>query len=146
MDIPGKETLIDSTKGVTAIAEADEIYEKIAAYLGDDIDAMREMREPAAFFKKGVDFIGGDLDVPLANIVMAQPDYVNDIESQWATGISVLEKYSQESGQPIPQDIIAWKDSAEAGWKVAQNAAEVQEKVEKAVTLFKMVRPFARFA
>jgi len=141
-----KDTAIDAVKGGSAVAEAKDMHDEIMAYLNGDEIATKALSEPVAFFKVGADFLEGKLDVPVLDIFEAQPDYVEDVPVQWGAGKAVLNEYAERTNQPIPASIMAWIGNAEAGWEVVKKAASVQDKIVKAVELYKIVKPFALMA
>jgi len=141
-----KNDAVDVAKGAAALAETDAIYAQIAEYVGNDSETEQALSEPTEFFKRGWDLIHGDSDKSPYEILEGQPEYVADIESQWAAGVAALDGHAQRSGKPIPDNVVAWMSNLEAGWNQAKRAEAVQEKLNKVGEMLKLARPFARMA
>lgn len=142
-----KKDAVDAARGAAAVAEAESIFQQMVDYLDGDEQAMNELQEPAAFFQNGLDFIQGDFDKPVVELLdealTKYPEYVENIPKMWGVGIQVFADYAERSGKPVPQNIIAWRLNGEAGWRAAQKAYKIHDVTLKVVEFYKLAKPLA---
>lgn len=141
-----KQNIMDAGKAGAVVLSADELAGEIADYIAGDgvaINAMLQANGPVDYGLRTADFIKGNLDLPVIDVVLEYPEYLAEFKSKMLEGEAVLLDYAKRSTKPIPDNIqIMWANGRDA-MRLFDKAQELHDRTIKLSRIYETVKPYA---
>lgn len=142
-----RESIVDVGKAGAVVLSADDLAVEMANYIAGDDIAIKALLMPGGPVDYGLrvaDFIKGNLDLPVVEVVIAYPEYLATFKAKMMEGRAVLLDYSMRSKKPIPRNIVVmWANGSDA-MRLTDKAKKLHDKTIKISRLYESVAPWAR--